>query len=189
VLLDRVRDGDPDALDRLIPLVYDELRRVAHNWLRGERADISLGTTELVHETYVRLVDQTRVEWRDRVHFFGVASSLMRRILVDAARKRSRAKRGGGWARIDLEAADLPVEDEVERLLALDEALDKLGRVDERLRRVVECRYFGGLTEDETGEVLGVTSRTVQRDWVKAKALLYSELSLRTPVASPVREG
>lgn len=177
-LLHAARDGSAEALDRLMPLVYDELRRIAHSRLRVEREDHSLNTTALVHETYLKLVDQTRVQWRDRAHFFAVASTLMRRILVDYARRHSRAKRGGERRRVPLDATQLSVEDEVERLVALDEALQRLAAVDERLCRVVECRFFGGLSERETAEVLEVTTRTVERYWAKAKALLYMELSV-----------
>ncbi len=164
-------------LDRLIPHVYEELKRIAHNRLRAEREDHSLNTTALVHETYMKLVDQTRVEWRDRAHFFAVASTLMRRILVDYARKRGTAKRGGERRRVPLDATQLSVDDEVDRLVALDDALERLARVDERLCRVVEYRFFGGLSEQETAEVLQVTERTVQRYWAKARALLSMELS------------
>lgn len=161
-----------------MPLVYEELKRIAHNHLRAERHDHTLDTTALVHETYLRLVDQTRVQWQDRAHFFAVASTLMRRILVDYARRHGRAKRGGERRRVPLDATQLSVEDEVERLVALDDALRRLASLDERLCRVVECRFFGGLTEEETAEVLHVTTRTVERYWAKAKALLYMELSL-----------
>lgn len=166
-------------MDRLMPLVYEELRRIARGRLRAERPDHSLTTTALVHETYLKLVDQTRVQWQDRAHFFAIASTMMRRILVDHARRRGSAKRGGERQKVSLEAAPLPVEDEVERILALDEALESLASVDPRLCQVVECRFFGGLTEEETAEVLDVTPRTVQRYWAKAKALLYEELSVR----------
>jgi RNA polymerase sigma factor (TIGR02999 family) len=175
-LLLAAKSGDRAALDRLIPQVYDELRRVAHNWLGRERTDHSLGTTGLVHETYVKLVDQTRVQWRDRAHFFGIASTLMRRILVDHARKRGTARRGGDRRRVPIDATELPVEEEAVRIVEIDEALNELAKVDERLLTVVECRFFGGLTEEETAEVVGVTVRTVQRDWAKAKALLYDHL-------------
>lgn len=158
--------------------VYEELKRIAHNRLRAEREDHSLNTTALVHETYLKLVDQTRVQWRDRAHFFAVASTLMRRILVDYARKHGRVKRGGERRRVPLDATQLPVDDEVDRLVALDDALERLANVDLRLCRVVECRFFGGLTEQETAEVLQVTVRTVERYWTKAKAFLYVELSV-----------
>lgn len=176
-LLLAARDGRREALDRLLPLVYDELKRIAHGRLRAERQDHSLNTTALVHETYLKLVDQTRVQWRDRAHFFAVASTLMRRILVDYARRQGRVKRGGERQRVPLDATQLSVEDAADRLLALDDALAQLAAVDERLCQVVECRFFGGLSERETAEVLQVTPRTVERYWAKAKALLYLELS------------
>lgn len=164
-----------------MPLVYDELKRLAHNRLRAEREDHSLNTTALVHETYLKLIDQTRVEWRDRAHFFAVASTLMRRTLVDYARKHGTAKRGGGRRPVPLDATQLSVEEEIDRLVELDDALRRLASVDERLCRVVECRFFGGLTEEETAEVLHVTPRTVERLWAKAKALLYMELAVTAP--------
>jgi RNA polymerase sigma-70 factor (ECF subfamily) len=175
-LLLQLRDGGPEAMDRLFPLVYEELRRIAHHRLQGERPDHTLGTTGLVHETYLRLVDQTRVEWRDRAHFFRVASWAMRRILVDYARRYRALRRGGGLRRMELEEDDAMVAERGERLVALDEALERLAGVSKRMSEVVECRYFGGLTEDETAEALGMTTRTVQRDWAKARGWLYLEL-------------
>lgn len=140
-LLLAARGGRREALDRLMPLVYDELKRIAHHRLRSEGAGHSLNTTALVHETYLKLVDQTRVEWRDRAHFFAVASTLMRRILVDYARKHATAKRGGERRRVPLDATQLSVEDDLDRLVALDDALERLASVDERLRQVVECHH------------------------------------------------
>ena len=164
-------------MDRLFSLVYEELRRLAHAQLRRERPGHTLGTTGLVHETYVRLVDQTRVEWRDRAHFFGAAAWAMRRILVDYARRnRRRTTRRRRATRFTLDE-DVPAAERGEMLLALDEALERLGGVDRRLSQVVECRYFGGLTEEETAEVLGVTRRTVQRDWAKARGWLHLEIT------------
>ena len=175
-LLLQMRGGDTKAIDRLFPLVYQELRRLAHHQLRQERPGHTLGTTGLVHETYVRLVDQTRVEWRDRGHFLVVAAWAMRRILVDYARRNRAARRGGGSVRFTLDG-DAPAEERGEMLLALDEALERLAALDRRLGQVVEYRYFGGLTEQETADVLGVTRRTVQRDWVKARGWLYLEMN------------
>jgi RNA polymerase sigma-70 factor (ECF subfamily) len=175
-LLLQMRGGDTQAIDRLFPLVYQELRRLAHHQLRQERPGHTLGTTGLVHETYVRLVDQTRVEWRDRGHFLVVAAWAMRRILVDYARRNRAARRGGGSVRFTLDS-DAPAEERGEMLLALDEALERLAALDRRLSQVVEYRYFGGLTEQETADVLGVTRRTVQRDWVKARGWLYLEMN------------
>lgn len=175
-LLLQMRGGDTTAIDRLFPLVYQELRRLAHHQLRQERPGHTLGTTGLVHETYVRLVDQTRVEWRDRGHFLVVAAWAMRRILVDYARRNRAARRGGGSVRFSLDH-DVPAEERGEMLLALDEALERLAALDRRLSQVVEYRYFGGLTEQETADLLGVTRRTVQRDWVKARGWLYLEMN------------
>lgn len=173
------RDGDGTRVDRLLPLVYEKLLRIAHRRLRAEPAGHTLNTTALVHEAYLRLVDQTRVEWRDRSHFLSVASMAMRRILVDHARRHRASKRGGERRRVPLDAADLPVEERAETLLELDEALTRLAEVDERLCRVVECRFFGGMTQEETAEALGVSARTVRNDWAAAKALL--QLSLSAP--------
>lgn len=175
-LLLQMRGGDTTAIDRLFPLVYQELRRLAHHQLRQEHPGHTLGTTGLVHETYVRLVDQTRVEWRDRGHFLVVAAWAMRRILVDYARRNRAARRGGGSVRFSLDH-DVPAEERGEMLLALDEALERLAALDRRLSQVVEYRYFGGLTEQETADLLGVTRRTVQRDWVKARGWLYLEMN------------
>jgi RNA polymerase sigma factor (TIGR02999 family) len=176
-LLLALRDGRGGVVDRLYPLVYEELRRIAHRALRGERTGHTLGTTGLVHEAYLGLVDQTRLEYRDRAHFYGIAARAMRHILVDYARRHGAAKRGGNQRAIALDEAILAVEDRAEALLALDEALRELETVDPRLGEVVQCRFFGGLTEEETGEVLGVTARTVRRDWLKAKGWLYHHLS------------
>ena len=174
-ILLQLRDGDPSAMDRLYPLVYAELRRLAHHHLQGERPGHTLGTTGLVHETYLKLVDQTRVQWRDRGHFFRVASWAMRRILVDYARSYRALRRGGGAQRISLDD-DISTVERGETLVALDEALERLATVSERLSQVVECRYFGGLTAEETAAALGVSTRTVERDWVKARSWLYIEL-------------
>jgi len=168
--------GDADAVDRLLPHVYEELRRVAHRQLRSERGDHTLSTTALVHEAYVRLVDQTRVRWVDRSHFFAIASRAMRRVLVDYARQHRAAKRGGEPRPVTLDEAAIAIEGRTETLIALDESLTRLAVLNERLCRVVECRFFGGLTEEETAVVLQVTSRTVRRDWVKAKGWLFQEM-------------
>lgn len=175
-ILAECRGSDAEAVDRLLPLVYDELRRIAHRQLRAERTDHTLSTTALVHEVYVKLVDQTHVQWADRAHFFAIASRAMRRILVDYARKRGTAKRGAGVQPVALEDAVSMTEERAGTLLAVDEALTRLAELDERLGRVVECRFFGGLTEEETAAALRVTARTVRRDWVKAKGWLYQEL-------------
>jgi RNA polymerase sigma factor (TIGR02999 family) len=170
------RQGDRDSFDRLLPLVYDEMRRIAHGYLAGERADHTLRTTALVHEAYLKLVDTDRVQWRDRGHFLAAAAGAMRRILVDYARRYRSAKRGGGQPPVTFDENEIVVEDRAEMLIALDDALVRLAATDERLCRVVECRYFGGLSDAETAHALGITSRTVRRDWVKARGWLYEEL-------------
>ena len=175
-LLLQLRDGSPEATDRLFSAVYGKLHRIASRQLRAERPDHTLGTTGLVHETYLKLTDQTRVEWQDRAHFYRVASRAMRRILVDYARRFRAQRRGGEMLRVTLDEEATAAE-RGETLLALDEALERLAGLNQRLSQVVECRYFGGLTEDETAEALGVTARTVQRDWTKARGWLYLELS------------
>ena len=174
-LLLQIRGGSPDAMDRLFHSVYGKLRRIAGRQLRGERPGHSLGTTGLVHETYLKLADQTRVQWQDRTHFYRVAARAMRRILVDYARRYRAQRRGGELRRVSLDE-EATVAERGETLLALDEALERLAAKNERLSSVVECRYFGGLTEEETAETLGVTTRTVQRDWAKARGWLYLEL-------------
>jgi RNA polymerase sigma factor (TIGR02999 family) len=170
--------GDRAAADELFPLVYDELRRLAHSYLRQERAGHTLQPTALVNEAYLRLVDQTRVNWQNRSHFYGIAAQMMRRILVDHARARATDKRGGAAARLSLEAANISVEQDATDLIALDEALTSLAKFDERKSRVVELLYFGGLENKEAAEVLGISEKTVQRDWKMAKLWLYRELSL-----------
>jgi RNA polymerase sigma factor (TIGR02999 family) len=175
-LLLQLRGDHTEAMDQLFPLVYEELRRMAHRQLAHERPGHTLETSALVHETYLKLVDQTRVEWRDRAHFFRVAAWAMRRILVDYARKYRALRRGGGRQPVPLDEAEVGVAERGETLLALNDALDRLAKLNQRLSQVVECRYFGGLTEEETAEALGVTPRTVQRDWVKARGWLYLEL-------------
>jgi RNA polymerase sigma factor (TIGR02999 family) len=159
-----------------MPLVYEELRRAAKRQRRREREDDTLSTTALVHEAYLKLVDQTKADYRDRAHFFAAAALAMRRILVDRARERLAYKRGGALRRVDLDESAV-ADDQSESLLELDEALSDLAKVDQRLARVVEYRFFGGLTEEETGAALGITARTVRRDWTKAKALLHARLS------------
>jgi RNA polymerase sigma factor (TIGR02999 family) len=175
-LLLQLREGSPEVRDQLFRVVYGELRRVASRQLRSERSGHSLGTTGLVHEAYLKLADQTRVQWQDRAHFYCVASRAMRRILVDYARRYRAQRRGGELQRVSLEE-DASVSERGETLLALDQALERLATLNQRLSQVVECRYFGGLTEEETAQALGVTSRTVQRDWAKARGWLYLELT------------
>lgn len=168
--------GDDNAAAALWNLTYEELRRIAQRYLHRERPDHTLSATALVHEAYLRLVDQTRIQYTDRAHFFAVASKVCRRILVDYARRRSAEKRGGARVRVTLEDAAAFVDAQSDELLALNEALDQLSELNERLGRVVEMRFFGGLSEEETAEALGVTTRTVRRDWVKARGFLYETL-------------
>ena len=168
--------GDREALDRLIPLVYDELRRIAHRELGRGRPNQTLATTEVVHEAYLRLVDHSRVARGERVRFLAVAAVAMRRIIIEYARRGRAQKRGGGERPLSFDEAAVGGQERGEMLLALDEALSRLATLDDRMARVVECRYFGGLTEDETAEALDITARTVRRDWVKAKSWLYAEL-------------
>ena len=175
-LLLRAGGGQASAVESMFPLVYDELRRLASQHLARESTGRTLTTTELVHEAYLKLIDQTRVEWNGRAHFLGVAAIAMRRILVDRARTRRRLKRGGPNVAIPLESVDLSTDDRADLVVALDEALDRLAKLDERQARVVECRFFGGMTEDETAEVLGISVRTAKRDWPKARSWLYTEL-------------
>lgn len=170
------RDGKREAFDALLPLVYDELRRRAHHYMEREREAHTLSTTALVHETYLKLVDVRRVDWKDRAHFYAVAARAMRQILVSYARKHSAAKRGGGQAALSLEEVPALAEARSEEMLELDAALRKLAELDERLGRVVELRFFGGLTIEETAEVLGVGPTTVKLDWREARAWLYREL-------------
>ena len=176
-LLLQASGGDAAALERLLPVVYDQLHRMAHRALQRERPDHTLGTTGLVHEAYLKLVDQTRVGWRDRYHFYAVASLAMRRILVDYARRHRRAKRGGGASVVTLDEGVVSLDERAEHLVALDEALTRLSQLNPRLSRIVECRFFGGLTEEEIAEAMGVTTRTVKRDWAKARGWLYQELA------------
>jgi RNA polymerase sigma factor (TIGR02999 family) len=173
----QARGGDPAVVDRLFAAVYDELRRVAHHALLGERPGHTLGTTGLVHETYFKLVDQSRVEWHDRAHFFGVAARAMRQILVDYARRRGALKRGGRVEVLALEEGLVAAEERAEAFLAVDDALTRLAAHDAGMAQVVECRFFAGLTEEETAESTGTSLRTVQRQWRRAKAWLYQELA------------
>jgi RNA polymerase sigma factor (TIGR02999 family) len=175
-LLHDLPERGGEVMERLFPLVYDSLRRIAHRALQAERSDHTLGTTGLVHEAYLKLVDQTRIQYRDRAHFFAIAARAMRQILVDYARHHRARKRGGGRA-ANLDAGEVALDQRAEILLALDEALDRLASLDPRLGQVVECRFFGGLSEEETAEVVGVTTRTVRRDWTKAKGWLREQLS------------
>jgi RNA polymerase sigma factor (TIGR02999 family) len=171
-------DGRRDALENLMPLVYEDLRRVAAGYMRQEAAGHALQPTALVHEAYVRLIDQKQVKWRNRAHFFGVAASMMRRILVDHARRRRAEKRGGNRERVTLTDIEVAAEGPREiDVLALHESLERLATFDPQQERIVELRYFGGLTIEETAEVVGVSTATVVREWTIAKAWLRANLS------------
>lgn len=164
--------GDQAARDELMPLVYEELRRLAHQCMRRERRVHTLQTSGLVNEAYLRLVDQKNIQWQDRAHFFGIAARLMRQVLVDYARTRSYAKRGGGAHRVSLEEAMIVSEERAGDVVALDEALERLAEIDPRQSQIVELRFFAGLSIEETAEVLAVSPGTVMRDWTLAKAWL-----------------
>jgi RNA polymerase sigma factor (TIGR02999 family) len=175
-LLERASGGDDTALADLVPAVYDELKQIAHRQLRRLPESETLNTTALVHEAFLKLTAGTQPGWHDRCHFFAVAARAMRQLAVDYARKRMAEKRGGGRQQVPLEAVPVAAAGEPDVVLAIDDALEKLTDLDPRLARVVECRFFGGLTEPETATALSVTERTVRRDWVKARAWLYREL-------------
>jgi RNA polymerase sigma factor (TIGR02999 family) len=172
-------NGDREVFDQLVPVVYEELRRQAARYLRRERPGHTLQTTALIHEAYIRLIDQKNVHWQNRAHFFAIAAELMRRILVDHARSHQAAKRGGGDINLPLEEAMIVAEGREVDLVALDEALERLAAIDAQQSRVVELKFFSGLSVEETAEVLGVSPRTVKRDWNVAKAWLRREISKR----------
>jgi RNA polymerase sigma factor (TIGR02999 family) len=169
--------GNKESLDQLMPIVYDELRRQAARYLRREQAGHTLQTTALIHEAYVRLVDQRNMQWQNRAHFFGIAAQMMRRILVDHARSKKRVKRGGSEIRVSFEDANVAAKGQDLDVVALDEALERLAQIDEQQSRVVELRFFSGLSVEETAEVMGISKSTVKRDWSMAKAWLHRELS------------
>jgi RNA polymerase sigma-70 factor (ECF subfamily) len=175
-LLQDWSEGDVAAAERLMPLVYDELRRLARDHLRRERSDHTLQPTALVNEAYLRLVDQSGVSWQNRHHFFGIAARMMRRILVDHARSYAAEKRGGPQRKVSLDDANVPTGERAAELIALDDALSTLTEVFPRKCRVVELRFFGGLSVEETATVLGVSDKTVMREWQSAKLWLYREL-------------
>jgi RNA polymerase sigma factor (TIGR02999 family) len=176
-LLEEWRDGDETALDRLVPLVYEELRRLAHQYMRRERPGHTLQTTALVNEAYLRLVDHRGMRWQNRAHFYAVAAQAMRRILIDHARSRKYLKRGGDVKMIQLEEAATVVQKQAADLIALDDALSELAAIDPRKSKIVEMRYFGGMSVEETAEALDVSPVTVMRDWSTAKAWLLRALS------------
>lgn len=176
-LLQKFQNGHSEASEQLWAEVYDELRRLAHNRLAGERQGHTLSTTDLVHECYLKLVDQTQVQWQSRLHFFAMASRVMRHILIDYARRRSAEKRGGNAPHMSLHEVRVS-DDEMsaELFLTIDDALDQLAELDERLVRVVECRFFGGMKEKEIAELMDLSPRTIRRDWRKAKGWLARAL-------------
>ena len=176
-LLAKARSGDPSALANVFPLIYEELHRLAEVQLRREPDGHTLSPTALVHEAYMRLVDDyTRMQWTGRAHFMSVAATAMRRILVDHARSHRSMKRGGGLRRVSLDSVELGTEERAELLIAIDDALVRLKELNARLAQVVECRFFGGMTEEETAEALGISPRTAKRDWAKAKSWLHKEI-------------
>lgn len=176
-LLVSLGSGDRSALDKLMPLVYMELRRLARSKLGSERADHTLNTTALVHEAYIKLADQQRINWQSRSQFFALASQAMRRILVDYARRRNAAKRGGNAVISIREADSVASEVRADALVALDESLLRLAEIDPRQSQIVECRFFGGLSIEETADVVGVSTATVKREWAVARAWLFRELN------------
>jgi RNA polymerase sigma factor (TIGR02999 family) len=176
-VLSELRKGKRESLDHLLPLVYEELRRMARRHLAAGDRGATMQTTGLVHEVYLKLVDQARAQWKDRAHFLALASLAMRHVLVDRARARIALKRGGLQRPLTLEEEEIAADDQPESLLQLHEALNRLAEVEPRLAQIVECRFFGGLSEEEIAEALGLVVRTVQRDWTKARILLRHALS------------
>jgi RNA polymerase sigma factor (TIGR02999 family) len=170
-------NGEEEALEKLVPLVYDELRRIARRYMKREPAGHTLQTTALVNEAYLRLIEQKGMKWQNRAHFFAISAQLMRRILVSMARARYANKRGGEARQVSLDEALVISEERAAELVALDEAMNELAALDPRRSRVVELRYFGGLSVEETAEVLKISPETVMRDWKRAKAWLYTELN------------
>jgi RNA polymerase sigma factor (TIGR02999 family) len=177
----RWRGGDRQALEELMPLVYDELRRLAHHYLRQERSDHTLQSTALVHEAYLRLAGQSSPQWQNRAHFFGIAAHVMRQILVEYARGRSAAKRGGNAVTLALDDAIAPPQQTNVDVIALDKALTELSDMDAQQGRIVELRFFAGLTIEDTSEVLGISPATVKRDWVTARAWLFRAITGDAP--------
>lgn len=177
-MLAKARAGDSSALANVFPLIYDELHRLAQQQLRREPDGHTLSPTALVHEAYMRLIDYSRMEWNGRAHFLAVASTAMRRILVDHARGHRSMKRGGSAIRhVPIESVQLGTEERAELLIAVDDALERLKEIDPRQAQVVECRFFGGMTEEETAEALGIGLRTAKRDWARAKSWLHREIA------------
>jgi RNA polymerase sigma-70 factor (ECF subfamily) len=176
VLLAELTKGNKDAASKLIPLVYDELRRLASGYMRRERGDHTLQATALVHEAYLKLVEQRSVDWQSRAHFFGIAAQVMRRILVDHARGHLREKRGGGERTVPIDEALVFAPEQSLELVKLDEALERLTKLDPRQGKIVELRFFGGLTVEQAADLLGISQKTVKRDWSMAKAWLHGEV-------------
>lgn len=175
---DGQNEGDDSVgLSEAFPVIYQELRRLAHRNLQKEPSGHTFATTDLVHEVYLKLLRQTRIEWKSRAHFMAVAATAMRRILVDHARRRQAAKHGGGLQRVQIEAVGIATAERADLVVALDRALDRLRDLDARQAKVVECRFFGGMTMDETAEALDIGLRTAKRDWAKAKSWLYREIT------------
>lgn len=175
-LLKAHSSGDEKALDELMPLVYDKMHDMAHYRMMGEQDDHTFNTTDLVHEAYLKLIQFNRIDWENRAHFFGIASQVMRNILVDYAVKKKAQKRGGDWQRVTLGEGNISSEVNLEDILSIHQALERLAEIDKRQVRVVECRFFGGLTIEETAKALGISTATVSRDWKMAKAWLNREL-------------
>jgi RNA polymerase sigma factor (TIGR02999 family) len=180
-LLEKARSGDSSALANVFPLIYDELRRLAQVQLHREPDGHTLSPTALVHEAYMRLIDYTRMEWNGRAHFMAVAATAMRRILVEHARGHRSLKRGGALQRVSIDSVQLGTEERAELLIAVDEALSRLKEIEPRQAQVVECRFFGGMTEEETAEALGIGLRTAKRDWARAKSWLHREIATEHP--------
>ena len=177
-ILIKLNDGDKEALEQLVPLVYSELHKIAHRYLQRESETHTLQTTALVHEAYLKLIDQNRINWKNRAQFFGVAANIMRRILIDYARKNLRNKRGGGVVKISIDAGNIDLADDsaAAELIRLDDALNRLAELDPDKARLVELRYFGGLSIEETAEVMSISTATVTRQWRVVKAWLYDEI-------------
>jgi RNA polymerase sigma-70 factor (ECF subfamily) len=178
LLLGKMAHGDEGAAAQLMPMVYDELRRLAGGYMRRERTDHTLQPTALVHEAYLKMVEQRSVDWQSRSHFFGIAAQMMRRILIDHARGHLRDKRGGGVIPVPLDDALVFAPEQSSELVRLDEALQRLAKIDPRQSKIVELRFFGGLTVEQTADVLGISPKTVKRDWSMAKAWLHGDLKV-----------
>ena len=184
-LVHRWTDGDPQSFDKVVEIVYDDLRAIAHKHLRQERSDHTLNTTALVHEAYLEMANRTGPQWQGRAQFFALVSKVMRHLLIDHARKRRTLKRSTPDIRVPLDEIAVGDAAEVVRLLALDQALDQLEQQDERMARIVECRYFGGMPHDEIAQALEVSVRTVERDWSRARTYLLAMLAPSEPPAEP----